>query len=802
MSASRRRVVRGTLLGLPAAGLLGAGLGWAWLHRSLPALAGSLPVSGVSAAVEVVRDRDAIPHVFAQSDEDAQFGLGFVHAQDRLWQLELTRRAGSGRLAELFGPDALGDDRLLRAVGLRRAAERSLAELDPDTRRWLDRYAAGVNAGVASARVLPPELLLLGVEPEPWTAVDTLVTMKLLGWQLAVQYGRELLRASLAERLAPAQVSRLLGGDAAALGTARALFGAAWPRPGAYGRGARHSEALGSNAWAVNGARSESGKPLLANDPHLGLSMPAAWYLAHLSAPGLDVIGASVPGLPGVILGRNAAVAWGFTNNRADALDFYVERLDPADPERYLTPSGSEPFERLEETIRIRGADPVTLTVRHTRHGPVVSDVDDRALAPPGHVLSLAYAALLPGDTSVRFPREVARARDVDGVLEAARGLLSPPQNVIAADTAGGVVLTATGRVPLRASAHAGRALSPLPGWLAEHDWQGFVPAAALPTVRQLPNGVAVTANQDLTPPAYPHWLGADWAAPVRADRISAQLAARDKHGPASFAALQADERSQRAADLVRAWLTSMPREGRPPLEQQALERLGAWDFVMRADAPEPLIYARWLNELTRLVFEDELSDHFEDVVYEASEQLTQTLLDPATPFCDDVRSPEAEACPALVARALGRALEELSREHGDELDRWRWGAAHAAHFSHMPFGMLPVIGALFDTTLPSGGGNDTVNLAEYLPGDSDRPLEAQFGPSYRAIYDLAAPEQSSFILGVGQSGNPLSPYYRHFASRWQRGERVPMRTDRAAAEASGVGTLVLTPAPLVTQSP
>jgi penicillin G amidase len=759
-------------------------------------------VPGVTAAVDIVRDRSGVPHIFAHEEGDALFGLGFAHGQDRLWQLELMRRAGSGRLAEVFGEVALSEDQLMRTVGLRRAADASWGSLALDTQRLLERYADGINAARADARLLPPEFLLLGVEPERWSGVDAIVCIKLVAWQLALQVGRELLRASLTERLAPDQIAQLLGGDAESLATRRALFGALEPGlralEGALRGGQRAaSSALGSNAWAVASERSTSGRPLLANDPHLELSMPALWYLAHLNAPGLNVIGATIPGVPGVIIGRNDRVAWGFTNNRADTQDLYVERLDPADPARYLTPGGNPPFEITDELIMIKDQTPQLLRVRSTRHGPVISDAvaAARRLMPEGYVLALRYAALLPGDHSVGFPLSVARARDVGDVLRSAETLLSPPQNILTADVNGGLALVAAGRVPVRSSSPAARGLLPMSGWLDEGEWQGFLPFAELPHGEHPANGLLVSANEDPRPRGYPHWLGADWAAPVRAERVRQQLEARPQQDVASFAALQLDQQSERARELcTRLLLASGGDADGDPALGDALRRLAAWDFVMRPDGPEPLIFAEWLNELERAVFQDELGERFADVAYEASEQLTSGLLDPSSSWCDDRRTPAIEGCSGLARAALQRSVANLSRRFGKDMGRWRWGSAHPVRFSHLVLGELPLIGGWFDTVLPSGGGNDTVNLAEYAGADADPPFTAAYGPSYRAIYDLADPEASSFIVGVGQSGNPLSPHYRDLAERWGRGERIAMYTSRERIDADSSGTLVLEP--------
>jgi penicillin amidase len=372
-----RRALRwlcGGLIGLVLLVSIGLAGGYLWLRQSLPKVDGTIQVEGLSAPVRIVRDRNDVPHIEAASFEDAVFAEGFVHAQDRLWQMDFRRRLGAGRLAEVLGPAALPTDRFMRTLGLARAAEASLAYLRPDTVRLLDAYAAGVNAYLTTrSGPLPPEFLILGYRPEPWAPADCLVWMRLLALDLSRNWRDELLRARLTKRLSEDQIADLWPESVSSAPitlvelarslSADALAAALPPSP---------PSGMGSNAWVLNGSRTQSGAPLLANDPHLRLSAPGPWYLAHLEAPGRTLIGATMPGLPGVALGHNGKIAWGFTNTGPDTQDLFVERVDPDDPAQYLTPAGWVPFATRDEVIRVQGGEPVTLHVRETRHGPVL----------------------------------------------------------------------------------------------------------------------------------------------------------------------------------------------------------------------------------------------------------------------------------------------------------------------------------------------------------------------------------------------------------------------------------------------
>lgn len=765
-----------------------------YLRTSLPKLSGALALSGLSAPVEVVRDRNAVPHIYAASPEDAYFALGFVHAQDRLFQMDFQRRVGAGRLSEVLGEATLGTDKFLRTLGVYRVVERTLPNLSPEAQGALEAYAAGVNAFLEERQgALPPEFLLLGYEPEPWRPADSLAWLKMMAWDLGDNWADELLRARLLTRLPPERVAELFPpypGDApAALPDFSAVYRqlplaslwAASPKPLPPG--------AGSNNWVLSGAHSVSGAPLLANDPHLGLQTPALWYFAHLSAPGLETIGATLPGLPLVVLGRTDRVAWGFTNTAPDTQDLFLERLDPKDPTRYRTPTGWRPLKTRREVIHVKGGEDVVMNVRETRHGPIVSDVVASAAEVAGtegeaYALAFAWTALRDDDLSLQAGLELNRATDWTSFTEALRNFHAPQQNIVYADTSGNIGFYAPARVPIR---KAGDGLVPVPGWTGAYDWNGFIPFEALPHAYNPPSGQIVTANQKIVPDNYPYFITSEWAEPYRAERIGGLLAAQKKHSLESFQDVQADSLSLMAQDFL-PFLLSAPVEAGGARELQA--RLADWDGTMAADASEPLIFSVWYRAFTRLVLEDELGDLFPDF-WGFRPILMRNVIATQTHWCDNLGTPETETCERLAETALTQAWGLLREPYGDDPDRWRWGAAHYADHDHLIFGETP-LARLFNLRVSSGGDAFTVNAARYAL-EEDGAAQTT-GPGYRALFDLADLERSRFIHATGQSGNVFSTHYRDFLRRWANVEYLPMVTERQAVADGALGTLTLTP--------
>ncbi|MDP2640697.1 MAG: penicillin acylase family protein [Betaproteobacteria bacterium] len=778
--------------------LLAVAAGYAWLRQSLPQLEGSLTLSGLKAPVEIVRDRHGVPHIYAGSAADAYFALGFVHAQDRLWQMEMNRRTGSGRLSEALGAATLDADKFLRTLGIRSVAEATLKSLSDETRSQLDAYAAGVNAFLAQrSGPLPPEFLLTGIQPEPWQSADSVAWAKMMAWDLGANWRMELLRLRLAKKLSSAQIGKFLPpypGDAPlAVADYAALYRqldasklAALALPGLTEDGA-------SNNWVLAGSRTASGKPLLANDPHLGLAAPAIWYFAHLSAPGFEVMGATLPGVPAVVLGRSRQITWGMTNTGPDVQDLYIERVDAAG--QVLSPQGWQKLATHGEVIKVKGQPDVALTVRASRHGPLISDVFKPAAAalPQNFALAFAWTTLREDDLSIQALGRFATAGNWNEFLAAARDFHSAQQNIVYADAEGNIGFIAPGRVPVRKPENDLKGQAPAPGWDAKYDWDGFIAFDELPQSYNPAAGAIVTANQKIVPDSYRHYLTSEWVLPYRAERIKQLLEATPKHTLHSFAKIQADTVSLQVREILPLLLKSGTTGADA---QQVLQQLGQWNGNMASESAEPLIVSAWLRELGRLIYADELGELFNTEWTHRADFMYQVLANTGGQghWCDDVNTPAKESCADLLPRALDLALADLKRRYGDDRKQWRWGEAHFALSEHRPFGRQAQLAKFFDIRVPSPGDTYTVDVGRNTLANESAPFANRHAASLRAIYDLADLDRSVYIHSTGQSGNLLSPLYRNFAERWARVEYIPMSMKRSDALAGSLGTLKLQP--------
>ena len=774
-----------------------AGVGaWLYLQGSLPRLDGEVVAKGLGAPVEIRRDPEGVPHIFARSERDGWFAMGYVHAQDRLWQMEFQRRVAAGRLAELLGEPVYDTDRFMRTLGLARLAERIVAKLDAESRAGLEAYGAGVNAFLASRPVLPVEFQVFRFTPEPWKPADSVAWLLVMSWDLSGNWRSELGRLRFAAKLGRERAAEFIppypGDPVWPLPDFSALYKDLAPAASALLTISPPIEdAIGSNNWVVSGARSETGKPLLANDPHLGLQAPALWYLAHVATPQGNLVGGTLPGLPFIVLGRNDHLAWSMTTTNSDTQDLFVERVAADDPKSYLTPKGRAAFEVREEVIRV-GVEERRIRVRSTRHGPVISDVSKPAesATPKGHVMALAWAALTEDNAAVRAAFGLNRARNAAEFVAAARDFHAPHQNLVFADRAGRIGFVAPARVPVRRADNEAMGRVPVPGWIAKYDWEGFLPFEKLPIVLDPASGRIVTANHKITPPGYRPFLSVDWFPPYRADRIEELLAARPKHSLTSFANLQADSRSRLPRELLAIALAAKPgtEQGR-----SAQAMLAGWQGEMSPGSAAPLVFAAWYRELTRLVYADELGDLFRDAW-----ELRASFMIPVLKgerglerWCDDVRTPAKETCAQALARAFDLAAIDLERRFGEPA-RWRWGAAHPAAGDHRPFGFVPVAKDFFNVSPETAGDSYSVNVGAYTIRDEERPFANRHAGSLRAIYDLADLDRSLFMQSTGQSGNVLSPWYSNFAQRWAKVEYITISTKRESIAAAH--TLVLKP--------
>ncbi len=733
------------------------------LLLTLPHAREAARIPGLSGPVAIRFDGAGVPHIRAGNALDGAAALGFVHARDRMFQLELMRRAASGRLSEWAGPATLRLDRTMRVLGVRRRAEADLAGLPPETRAMLDAYASGVNAWIAQhGRFSAAPFVLLG-RPAPWTPVDSLLWAKTMGLYLSGNWRTELERASLLGQVPRAVIEQLWPSQDATPGPSAS---AADPR---YAGLAGRLEALlprfaepftqprlASNEWAVDGAHSTTGAPLLAGDPHLGYNMPSIWYLARIDTPEGVLAGAPAPGVPFLVIGRNRHIAWTFTTTGADTQDLFQETVLPDG--RYATPSGPATFTTRIEHVAVRGQPDDLLTVRETRHGPVVSDL----AGPGGPVYAAAMAELQPGDIAAAGLLALNLANTVAEAGDAAAQISSPVQNLLVAD-AHDIGQFTTGRIPVR---RAGDGAWPQPGADGAHDWVGWASGAALPHVVDPPSGHIVNANERVAPPDFPVFMGHDWFGDWRARRIRTLLGA-GKLSLADFARMQTDVTDTFAQAVLPSLRAAPHQDG---LAGQAAALLDGWDGAMTMDSPQPLIFNAWIRR-------------FHAVVLDRA-QLPARVPGPWTDFTAWVLSPAGASwcggdCGGLLAQALHESVSELARRYGPNPAAWRWGDAHVAVFSDP---VLPPLSA----HIAQPGDETTVFVgAAPLPA-----LNAGHGPGYRGVYDLADLDRSLFVTAPGQSGNPLSRHAYDLLRRWRDGRGLTLGPSPLQIDA----TLTLSP--------
>lgn len=736
-----------------------------WLMSSLPRIEGRIPIKGLELPAQVARDHAGVPHVTARSVRDAYFSIGWVHAQDRMWQMEMQRRVGAGRLAEVVGENGLANDRFMRTLGIYRLAQDTFDKLDKPTREALVAYADGVNAWLRDHwHRLPPEFAVLGLRPEPWTPADSLVWGRLMSLQLANNWRDEVLKAKLAGRLDPRRLGDLWPSypeDAPitlAAATADAVLAAVptWAEP--------H---LASNVWAVAGSRTASGKPLLANDPHLGFKAPVLWYLMSVDAPGLSLTGATIPGVPFHLIGHNGRIAWGTTTTHADTVDLFIEKQVDADS--YQTPQGTQRFARHDEMIRVKGAADETLIVRTTRHGPVISDLTAKDLAKPGQVVAFRSSALEAEDLTAQAFHKINRAIDWRSFNTALKDFHSPVQNLAYADTAGTIAFATAGRVPLRKS---GTGAMPARGWTGEGDWTGWIPAEKMPSQVNPKSGKVVNANNKVTPDRYPYSIASEWPEGFRAQRIDDLLDAKKSLTVDDMAAIQMDQLSLAAMELKDLLGTPEIKDARAI---EAAHLIAAWDGHSGRDRPEPLIFAAWLEELWRGIFADELGDDFKSF-QSVRPYVLANVLTSRRHWCDDINTAEAESCEQQSATALERAVLSLTARYGGTMAEWKWGAAHVAVFEHPVFSHIPLIDTMANVETPTDGDDFTISRGTYLPGS----FRHVHGAGLRVVYDLADLSNSRFIIATGQSGNLLSRHYDDLMANWRanKGLTLGRRTD------------------------
>jgi len=825
------------------------------VRRPFPQVEGTIEVPGLHGKVEVIRDEHGIPQLYADSLEDLMAAQGYVHAQERFYEMDVRRHITAGRLSEMFGEDTVETDRFIRTLGWRRVAEQELPLLQPQTRAALDSYADGVNAYLAthSLSQIAVEYTVLGLggldyEPEPWTAVDSLAWLKAMAWDLKGNIDEEIERALVSADHTPEQVAELFPAydeeahapivrqgavvdgvfeqDATSGGTRNPqrpaftadqraqLAGLATSLddlPALLG----HGDGLGSNSWVVDGEHSTTGEPILANDPHLGVSIPGIWIQMGLhcrtvsDACPFDVAGFTFSGVPGVVIGHNADIAWGFTNLGPDVTDLYLERVTD---DAWEQDGRLRPLVERQETIEVRGGDDVKFTVRATSHGPILSDAldfyDDLAAQSPDDssgagpdalpgtetAISLAWTALTPSTTADAI-FGIDTASDWDSFRAAASSFAVPAQNLIYADREGHIGYQAPGQIPIRKSGNDG--LMPQAGWLSENDWTGeYVPFDGLPNVLDPDEGFVVTANQAVIGTDYAYYLTSDWDQGYRSQRIRDLVEARGTLSVEDMTAIQLDSLNPMAETLVPSLLDiDLPRG----YYSQGQALLRDWDFSQEPDDPAAAYFNVVWQRLLDLTFRDELpedawpsgGDRWMTVVGRLLEQ-------PTSSWWDDRDTPEVETRDDILRLALTEARDELTRLDDKLPEGWAWGHLHRLDLRNSTLGESGI--GLVERLVNRGGwevggGTAAVNATAWSAWlDGREAYVVESAPSMRMVVSLADFDDSRWVNLTGVSGHPFHEHYTDQTDLWAAGETLPWVFSREAVAGAGEHTLTLLP--------
>ena len=817
--------------------VVGVGVyGFLTVRASYPQLNGSLEVDVLDDEVVIHRDDYGIPHIYASNTADLFRAQGFVEAQDRFFQMDFWRHIGSARLSEMFGDSQLDTDKFLRALDFETLAREELALMSPETRQILEWYADGVNAYLAdhqgSSLSLEYAILPLsspGYEPEAWEPIHTLTWAKMMSWDLSGNFRNEIARVVLGDQLSEEQVGQLyppfpsdkpviapagleqrgpieastLPDDAmtairsAAVGPALvdALTGGGF-------------EGIGSNNWVVDGTLTDTGMPILANDPHLAIQMPSIWYEVglHCTPVGdtcpFEVVGFSFPGTPAVVIGHNAHIAWGVTTQATDTQDLYIEKINPDNPRQYEVDGEWIDMEVRTETIEVAGGDPVTYEVRETRHGPIISGlfgaVDGLEEADTGYpedfAVALSWQTSQPS-TLVEAILGLNLAENWEEFREALSKWDIAAQNIVYADVAGNIGYQATGEIPIRVGSD-GR--WPVAGWDSSNDWQGIVPFDELPFILNPDRGFIATANQPVLEPGSLPLIGIDGAYGYRAFRIETMLSETRPHTVAKTQELQMDSRNEGAVDLVPRLIEV---ESRNPDVVEMQNLIARWSqgiegFQSTADSAGAAAYEATWRHLLALTFHDDLpEDYWPEGGSRWFEVVSNLLDDYGDPFWDDRNTPETETASLVLEEAMASAHAELTDLLGNDPDGWRWGDLHIAIFENQTLGQSGIgpIEWLFNRSAPPrvGGGPSIVNAVGWTPYNG---YQVDWVPSMRMVIDLGDLSRSTAIHTTGQSGHAFHGNYADMIEMWADGEQHPMLWTIDQVEGAATNTLTLTP--------
>lgn len=804
------------------------------VEASFPQIDGQITLPGLDAPVDIYRDSMGVPHIYASTEHDLFFAQGYVHAQDRFWQMDFWRHQGAGRISELLGAATLDADKFINTLGWERIAKQELADTDPATIAMLESYSAGVNAYLADHQgtALSLEYLFLpivnrGYQPAPWEPLHTLTWAKAMAWDLASNMDNEIDRALLLDTLTAQQVADLYPPYPAdrpvivpnphiteeasnipdslptlAIAASTALRQVEQQFAALYALRGSGFDGIGSNSWVISGNLSETGMPLLANDPHLGAQMPSIWYEVglHCAPKGPDcqyeATGFSFAGVPGVVIGHNQRIAWGLTNVGPDVMDLYIEKINPENPNQYEYQGEWVDMEIITKTIQVANGDPVELTVRSTRHGPIITEVYELEEfgqqagieVPENYAIALRWTALEPSQI-FRAVWSINRAQNWDEFRTAVQEFVVPAQNFVYADADGNIGYQMPGNIPLRAEGHDG--LLPVPGWTGEYEWRGYIPFEELPFSYNPPEGYIVTANNAVVGSEYPYLITKDWSYGFRAQAIVDML--EDAPQPITIAyiqQMQGDNRNLIAETLVPILLDISLNDQNA---QEARQLLQNWDFQNDMEsAPAALFAAFWRNLLVA-TFADDLPEDYEINGGGTWKELVRQISSQAhNAWWDNQTTPTTETRDDIFRDALVNAVDELRDTLGKDPQSWAWGELHTLTLAHSVMTNFPLADRVFNRgPFPTAGGSNIVNATSW---DANQSYEVSWLPSMRMIVDLGNLNNSLVIHTTGQSGHTGHPHYIDMVDLWRNIQYRPMHWQLDDIQADAEGHLQLLP--------
>ncbi|HZD58626.1 MAG TPA: penicillin acylase family protein [Anaerolineales bacterium] len=804
------------------------------LRRSFPQTAGEIHLSGLDGPVDIYRDRFGVPNIYAKTKHDLFFAQGYVHAQDRFWQMDLWRHQGAGRLSELVGDSTLETDVFLRTLGWERVSREELQNLDSESLAMLQAYSEGVNAYLSDHQgaALSMEYFFLpvlnrGYQIQPWEPLNTVTWAKAMAWDLSGNMDTEIDRAELLKTLSPQQVAQLFPPypsdhpvivPDAALATSysdhresdttlwttlspalQQVQGQMLELDSLFGGSFK---GIGSNSWVISGGRTATGKPLLANDPHLGAQMPSIWYEVGLHcAPQsaecpYEVSGFSFAGVPGVIIGHNDRIAWGFTNVGPDVMDLYIEKINPANPDQYEFEGKWVDMQLIQDSIQVAGGQPKELTVRLTRHGPLITEAyglqdfaEKAGVDLPEHTaIALRWTALEPSNV-FRAIWGFNLAQNWDEFRDAARDFAVPSQNLVYADVDGNIGYQMPGNIPIRNKDHSGEL--PVPGWTGENEWQGYIPFEELPFSFNPSQGYIVTANNAVVGPDYPYAISLDWDRGFRAQRIIDMIeSASNKITVEDIQRMQGDDRALIAESIVPVLMQISLEDSHL---SQARDLLLDWDYQFRMDSAPAALFGSFWRHLLEITFTDDLPEFYKPSGSDTwMEIMRQLVAEPESAWWDDQRTAQTETRDDIFRQALGAAVNELDGSLGNDPGKWQWGDLHTLTLQNQVMTNFPLVQKLFDRgPFRTSGGSDIVNATGW---NSSQSYEVQSLPSMRMIVDLGGLNNSLSMHTTGQSGHAYHPHYIDMADPWRTIQYHPMLWEQNQVQTAAEGHLILSP--------